>query len=128
MKRVTGLGGVFFLAKDPVALRDWYRTHLGIDVQSWGGTAFDWTDAEGRPVAGTTAWTIGDAAGQDLAPGRSSFMINYRVADLDALLRALRDEGCEVLDKTEQSDFGKFGWVIDPEGNKVELWEPPEGA
>jgi predicted enzyme related to lactoylglutathione lyase len=128
MKRVTGIGGIFFKAKDPVALRAWYKQHLGIDVQSWGGAAFDWTDAEGNPTAGTTAWSINSAEGDSFAPSQSSFMVNYRVADLAALLQALRDEGCNVLDKMDDSDFGKFGWVIDPEGNKVELWQPPPGT
>ena len=125
MKRVTGIGGVFFSAKDPVALRAWYQRHLGIDVQPWGGAAFDWTDADGEPIGGTTAWSIGAADGEQFAPSTSTFMVNYRVADLTALLQALRDEGCTVLDATDDSGYGKFGWVIDPEGNKVELWEPP---
>jgi predicted enzyme related to lactoylglutathione lyase len=127
MKRVTGIGGVFFQAKDPVSLRAWYQKHLGIDVQEWGGTAFTWTDADGNPTKGTTVWSIGAAGGEDFAPSASTFMINYRVADLAALLQTLRQEGCNVLDKTDDSDFGKFGWVMDPEGNKVELWQPPEG-
>jgi predicted enzyme related to lactoylglutathione lyase len=126
MKRVTGIGGIFFKAQDPVALRAWYKDHLGIDVQDWGGAAFTWTDADGRPFAGTTIWNV-SASGSDYAPSTSSFMVNYRVADLQALLTVLRAEGCNVLDKVEESDFGRFGWVLDPEGNKVELWEPPEG-
>jgi predicted enzyme related to lactoylglutathione lyase len=127
MKRVTGIGGIFFYAKDPVALRAWYQRHLGVDVQPWGGAAFDWTDAAGKPVGGTTAWQIGAADSGHFAPGTASFMVNYRVADLPALLQALRDEGCQVLDQSEDGEFGKFGWVIDPEGNKVELWQPPAG-
>jgi len=127
LKRVTGIGGIFFHAKDPVALRAWYQAHLGIDVQTWGGAAFTWEDARGNPVKGTTAWSISAAGGDHFAPSRSPFMINYRVDDLAALLAALRAEGCEVLDKTDDSEFGKFGWVIDPEGNKVELWQPPPG-
>jgi predicted enzyme related to lactoylglutathione lyase len=127
MKRVTGIGGIFFSANDPVALRAWYQRHLGIDVQPWGGTAFTWTDAAGRPTGGTTVWSIGDAKDQSFAPGRPAFMINYRVDDLSALLQLLRDEGCEVLEKTDDSEYGKFGWVLDPEGNKVELWQPPPG-
>lgn len=127
MKRVTGIGGIFFRAKDPVALRAWYKQHLGVDVQSWGGAAFDWTDADGKPTGGTTAWYITPADTKQFAPSTASFMVNYRVDDLTALLAALRDEGCTVLDKTDDSEMGKFGWVIDPEGNKVELWEPPAG-
>lgn len=127
MKRVTGIGGIFFQAKDPVALRAWYQKHLGIDVQSWGGTAFTWTDGAGNPTPGMTVWSIGATGSSQFEPSTAPFMINYRVDDLAALLRALREEGCNVLDKTDDSDFGKFGWVIDPEGNKVELWQPPEG-
>jgi predicted enzyme related to lactoylglutathione lyase len=125
MKRVTGIGGVFIRAKDPAKLRAWYKAHLGIDIQAWGGTAFRWVDAAGAPVNGTTAWAVSNGA--DFAPSTASFMINYRVADLHGLLKALRDEGCEVLEKVEESEYGKFGWVMDPEGNKVELWQPPEG-
>ncbi len=127
MKRVTGIGGIFIQARDPAALRDWYRIHLGIDVQDWGGTAFRWVDDAGKPVGGTTVWSIGDAAGDYFAPSKSPFMINYRVADLHALIKVLRAEGCDVAEKVEESEFGKFGWVMDPEGNKVELWEPPPG-
>ncbi len=125
MKRVTGIGGVFFRAKDPGALQIWYKTHLGIDVQEWGGTAFRWVDDAGTPANGMTVWSIGD--GSNFVPGTAPFMINYRVADLHALMEALRNEGCQVLDKVDESEFGKFGWVVDPEGNKVELWQPPEG-
>ena len=125
VKRVTGIGGVFLKAKDPAKLRAWYKTHLGIDVQAWGGASFRWVDAAGVPVKGKTAWYVGN--GSTFAPSESSFMINYRVADLPGLLQLLRAEGCQVLDKVEQSDFGIFGWVMDPEGNKVELWQPPEG-
>ena len=127
MKRVTGIGGVFFKAKDPEALRVWYQLHLGIDVQEWGGAAFPWTGTDGKPAAGTTIWSIDDGDGY-FAPGTATFMVNYRVADLHGLIGALRSEGCNVLDKVEESEYGKFGWVIDPEGNKVELWEPPPGG
>lgn len=127
MTRVTGIGGIFFQARDPEALRAWYRTHLGIDVQAWGGAAFHWTDAAGRPTGGTTIWSIGAASDEPFAPGTAPFMVNYRVEDLAALLQALREEGCQVLEKTDDSEYGKFGWVVDPEGNKVELWEPPPG-
>lgn len=120
MKRVTGIGGVFIKAKDPDKLRAWYKTHLGIDVQTWGGAAFT-----GVPAKAKTAWFVGD--GSDFEPSNSSFMINYRVADLRGLLRLLREESCQVLDKVEESDYGIFGWVMDPEGNKVELWQPPAG-
>jgi len=127
MKRVTGIGGIFFTAKDPVALRAWYKAHLGIDVQEWGGTAFTWTDDAGVPANGTTSWSIGGPGKEYFAPSISPFMINYRVSNLAAVLQALRAEGCNVLEKTDSSEFGKFGWVMDPEGNKVELWQPPVG-
>lgn len=127
MKRVTGIGGIFFNAKDPAALRAWYKNHLGIDVQDWGGTAFSWTDGAGQPTAGTTVWSINAGDSGLFSPSRASFMINYRVEDLAALLQALRIEGCEVLEKMDDSEYGKFGWVLDPEGNKVELWQPPAG-
>lgn len=127
MKRVTGIGGIFFKAQDAPALRDWYRKHLGIDVQDWGGAAFLWQDDEGKPTGGTTVWNIGSAEGNYYAPSTAPFMINYRVADLHGLLAALRAEGCNVLEKVDDSEYGKFGWVMDPEGNKVELWEPPAG-
>jgi predicted enzyme related to lactoylglutathione lyase len=125
MKRVTGIGGIFFQAKDPVRLRAWYKTHLGIDVQDWGGAVFTWTDGGGNPMKGSTVWSIAAADGDAFAPSKSPYMINYRVDDLAALLEALRAEDCNVLDKTDDSEHGKFGWVIDPEGNKVELWQPP---
>lgn len=125
LQRVTGIGGVFFKAKDPAKLRAWYKAHLGIDVQVWGGAAFRWTDASGNPTGGSTAWRI--SSGADFAPSEASFVINYRVADLRALLKALREEGCQVLEKFEETKFGLFGAVLDPEGNKVELWQPAEG-
>ena len=125
MKRVTGIGGVFFKAKDPAKLRAWYKTHLGIDVQPWGGATFRWGDSADVPANAKTAWFVGD--GSNFKPSDASFMINYRVADLHGLLRLLREEGCQVLDKVDESKFGIFGWVMDPEGNKVELWQPPEG-
>ena len=127
MKRVTGIGGIFFNSTDPVALGAWYKKHLGIDVQDWGGTAFTWTDSQGKPTAGTTIWSVGDAKSNSFAPGKAPFMINYRVADLHALVKVLKTEGCKVLDKIDESEYGKFAWVIDPDGNKVELWEPPPG-
>lgn len=124
MKRVTGLGGIFFKAKDPKALAEWYRQHLGMDVTEWGGVVFRW--AEDSPT-GTTVWSPFKEGTDYFAPSTAPFMINFRVADLHALLAALRAEGCDVQDKVDESEFGKFGWVVDPEGNKLELWEPPAG-
>ena len=129
MKRVIGIGGIFFKAKDAPALQAWYKQHLGVDVQPWGGAAFDWTDADGKPTGGTTAWCINGEKSDQFAPSTAPFMVNYRVDDLDALVSALRAEGCNVLEKTvDDADFGKFAWVMDPEGNKVELWQPLAGG
>jgi predicted enzyme related to lactoylglutathione lyase len=127
MKRVTGIGGIFFKAKDAPVLRSWYQKHLGIEVQVWGGAAFKWSNADGKPVAGTTAWSINSKDSDLFAPSAASFMVNYRVDDLHALIKALKEEGCNVLEKIDESEYGKFAWVIDPEGNKVELWQPPAG-
>ena len=127
MNRVTGIGGIFFKARDPQAMQAWYKRHLGIDVQEWGGAAFTWTDNDGKPYAGTTAWSITSTTSDQFAPSDSTFMVNYRVDDLHALVKVLRDEGCNVLDNVDDSEYGKFGWVIDPEGNKIELWEPNPG-
>ncbi|MFN8224230.1 MAG: VOC family protein [Gaiellales bacterium] len=127
VRRVTGIGGVFFKADNPAALCDWYRDHLGLDVQEWGGAVLAWADADGNPIRGTTVWSVTDTGSDHFAPSTAHFMVNYRVDDLDALLEALRTEGCDVLEATDESELGKFGWVIDPEGNKVELWEPPSG-
>ncbi len=128
MTRVTGIGGIFIKARDPVALREWYRVHLGVPVQSWGGASFDWVTPENPGGVGTTAWNISPMSSDYFAPSTSPFMVNYRVKELHALLALLREEGCAVDAKgVEESEFGKFGWVIDPEGNKVELWEPPTG-
>ena len=123
MKRVTGIGGIFFKSKDPKALGEWYKTHLGMDVTDWGGAIFQW-GGEGSSE-GMTIWSTFSEISDEMAPSTAPFMINYRVDDLDALMAALKSEGCQVIENTEPSDFGKFGWVIDPDGNKIELWEPP---
>jgi predicted enzyme related to lactoylglutathione lyase len=125
MKRVTGIGGIFFKAADPKALGAWYREHLGLDVTDWGGAVFPWGGPDGP--AGMTLWSPFAQDTRYMEPGTASFMVNFRVADLDALLAALRSEGCNVMDAIESSEQGRFGWVIDPEGTKVELWEPPAG-
>ncbi|MQP76686.1 VOC family protein [Stenotrophomonas sp. MYb238] len=125
MKRVTGIGGIFFKAQDPAALAAWYRDHLGLDVAGWNGAVFSWGGEGSSP--GMTIWSPFAADTTYMAPSTSSFMVNFRVADLEALLPVLHAEGCDVVDRTETSEQGKFGWVIDPEGNKVELWEPPAG-
>ena len=124
MKRVTGIGGIFFKAKDPDKLKAWYRTHLGIESEKWGAV-FHWHD-DPRSADGSTAWSIFPEQTKYFEPSTQSFMINFRVANLEELLKQLRAEGVEVDPKSgEDSDFGKFGWLMDPEGNRVELWEPP---
>lgn len=125
MNRVTGIGGIFFKAKDQQALLAWYRQHLGIDVQAWGGVMFRWHSPEKPNLHGGTAWSIFPASSTYFAPSTAPFMVNYRVENLHELLALLRAEGCDVDSKTEESEYGKFGWVMDPEGNRVELWEPP---
>jgi len=127
MKRITGVGGVFFKAKDPKALGDWYREHLGVPLETWGGAAFRWQSVDNPTGIGTTSWSLFEESTTYFGQGSASFMVNYRVHDLHALLAALRAEGCAVEAKVEESEYGKFGWVTDPEGNRVELWEPPPG-
>jgi predicted enzyme related to lactoylglutathione lyase len=128
MSRVVGIGGVFIKAKDPGALRAWYREHLGMDIEDWGGMAFQWNRSDGPGNHGATIWSVFEDDASYFAPSRAPFMVNYIVNDLHTVLAALRGEGCDVDDKTEASEFGKFGWVMDPEGNRVELWEPPPKA
>jgi predicted enzyme related to lactoylglutathione lyase len=116
LQRVTGIGGIFFKARNPKALAAWYRDFLGIPLQDWGGAVF--------VEAGTTVWNVFPES-SDYFGHTQRYMVNYRVADLHGLLTTLRSEGCRVEDKVEESELGKFGWVIDPEGNRVELWQPP---
>ena len=128
MRRVTGIGGIFFKAQDAPSLRAWYQRHLGIDIdQTYGYAAFQWTDSDGKPTGGTTILSIAPSDSKQFLPSDAPFMVNDRVDDLHGLVAALRAEGCNVLDKIDESEYGKFGWVIDPEGNKVELWQPPAG-
>lgn len=127
MKRVTGIGGIFFKAQDPKALGAWYKRHLGIDVLDWGGAAFQWKTADNPEGVGTTIWSPFAADTTYFGPSQSPFMINYRVDDVHALIAVLRAEGVQVEGEVQESEYGKFGWVIDPEGNKLELWEPPAG-
>ena len=121
MARVIGIGGVFLKAKDPDGLRAWYQRHLGFEVQSWGGVTFP-----GDRPGGVTAWSLFPDSTEYFAPSKAAFMVNYVVDDLHGLLAALRAEGCEVDAKVEESEYGKFGWVMDPEGNRIELWQAPE--
>jgi predicted enzyme related to lactoylglutathione lyase len=123
-KRVTGLGGMFFKSRDPKATLDWYRTHLGIDAEDWGGYAFQWTEKDRPEQTGYTVWSAFPADTKHFAPGDQEFMVNYRVADLVGLIAALKSEGVEVVEDVQQHENGKFAWILDPEGRKVELWEP----
>ena len=126
MTHVTGIGGIFFKAEDPKSLKEWYREHLGIDAGDYGAT-FNWRDDNDPTKQGQTLWTPFPKDTKYFDPGTAPFMINYRVADLDGLVKALREEGVEV--KSESSEYGNFAWISDPEGNRIELWEPaPESA
>lgn len=126
MKRVTGLGGIFFKSKDPKALFAWYEEHLGIPRQYGTGTSFDWREADDPEKTGTTAWSIFPQNTEYFNPSQSPFMMNFRVDDLAALLEALRAEGVQVDPKVEEHEYGKFAWIMDPDGNRIELWEPPK--
>lgn len=125
-ERVTGIGGVFFKAEDPAKLRTWYQEHLGVPVDPYGGASFLWKDKERPDEEGMTVWSLFDRDTRYYEPSQSSFMINYRVRDLNAMLAQLRSEGIEPVGGMEESEYGRFAWVMDPEGNKIELWEPPQ--
>jgi predicted enzyme related to lactoylglutathione lyase len=123
MQRVTGIGGIFFKAKDPEKLYQWYEKHLGICRESHGdGVSFRWADDRAEP--GMTVWAIFPSDTKYFNPSASPFMINFRVADLDAVLSTLKSEGVEIDSKREDYDYGRFAWIMDPEGNRIELWEP----
>jgi catechol 2,3-dioxygenase-like lactoylglutathione lyase family enzyme len=119
--RITGIGGVFFKAKDPKALAAWYRDVLGLPVQPWGGAALRF-DAPGHPPA--AAWSAFPESTTYFGPSTADFMIDYAVDDLDAVLARLHAKGVEVLKRDDSDEHGRFAWVLDPEGHKVELWEP----
>ena len=123
MGRVTGLGGVFFKADDPKRLSSWYETHLGLKGED-GSVFFHWRERD-ADAAGMTVWSIFPRDSTYFDPSRAPFMLNYRVDDLDALLERLRAEGVTIDDRREDSQYGRFAWVMDPEGNRIELWQPP---
>ena len=125
MKRVTGLGGVFFKAKDPNAMYEWYEKHLGIEGKPGTGAMFHWRDAEKPDEKGMTVWSIFPESTKYFGTGPQPLMMNFLVDDMDALLKTLREEGVTVA-KDEAHEYGKFAWIIDPEGNRIELWEPPK--
>ncbi len=122
--RVVGLGGVFIKARDPKLLRDWYRRHLGLDInEQYGGCTLPLN--EPPQPGGYSVFSVFGEESKYFDPSPKSFMLNFRVADLTAVLAALRAEGCAVDDKEERGEYGNFGWVMDPEGHRIELWEPP---
>lgn len=127
MERVTGIGGVFFKARDPVTMKAWYRGRLGIPVEEGGWATFVWHEGSTPERPGSTVFSLFSADTGYFGPGPAPFMINFRVADLDALLEQLRAQGVEIARGVEQEEAGRFAWVVDPEGNRVELWEPAEG-
>ena len=127
MKHVLGIGGIFFKAQDSDKLAAWYKGHLGLEVEEYGGVTFR-EGAGDDPAPKRQAHTVWSPFAADtdyFSPSEKPFMINFRVADLDALLAKLRAEGVTVEERTEKSEFGYFGWAMDLEGNKIELWEPP---
>jgi predicted enzyme related to lactoylglutathione lyase len=126
MKKVTGIGGIFFKCKDPNKMKEWYKTHLGLDTSPYGAS-FEWRQAEDSTKKGSTQWAPFAETTKYFDPSTKDFMINYRVENLEALVAELKNEGVTILDKVEDSDYGKFVHIIDLEGNKVELWEPKDG-
>ena len=121
MAGVTGFGGFFFKAQDPQALNAWYAKHLGLQIEKFGGAKFNEDTA--RP--GCIVWTPFKQDTQYFAPSDKPYMMNFRVDDLHALLAQLRGAGVQVDARVDESEYGRFGWIMDPEGNRVELWEPP---
>jgi catechol 2,3-dioxygenase-like lactoylglutathione lyase family enzyme len=132
-QRVTGIGGVFFKSQDPAKLADWYRVHLGIASESGGTGAkaprfhpFEWKETDDPAKTGVTVWTVFPESSKYFDPSHAPFMINYRVANLERLLAQLKSEGVTVDDKIDDEPNGRFGWAMDPEGNRIELWQPAE--
>lgn len=119
--RVTGLGGFFFKSKDPDKVKNWYNKHLGLNTDEYGCT-FHWKDTDGKDCS--TQLSPMEESTSYFKPSEKSFMMNFRVKNLEELLKVLKEEGVEIVGEMETYDFGKFGWIMDPEGNKIELWEP----
>ncbi|GIU36415.1 VOC family protein [Shewanella colwelliana] len=124
MAKVIGLGGIFFKSKDPKALAQWYKNHLQLPVEPWGGAAFYLNNLE--PIAGSSysVWTPMSDDTDYLDPSTQPFMFNLIVDDLNEALAQVKNGGAQIIAETEESEFGRFGWFIDPDGNKVELWQP----
>ena len=124
MAKITGIGGVFFKAKrDPAALSAWYQKHLGLALEDWGGAILKWPDDHAEDK-GLTVWNAAKPDTDWFSPSGSSFMINYRVDNLDELITQLRAAGIAILKGPEHHENGKFAWLLDPDENKIELWEP----
>jgi predicted enzyme related to lactoylglutathione lyase len=128
MKKVTGLGGVFIKAMDPKGLAAWYQRHLGIGFNGNSYVDLPFTDEKGMVSPGYNVISFFSADNNYFNPSQKQAMINLRVSDLFSLLDQLRDEGVTIVGDPLDEEYGKFGWIIDPEGNKIELWEPPAGT
>ncbi len=125
IKRVTGIGGLFFKSKDPDKLKIWYKKHLGFNTDDWGCT-FWWKNNNGTPAS--TQWSPFRSDTPYFSPSKKDFMFNYRVDDLSELLKKLKEEGVRIVGEVEEYEYGKFGWIVDPDENKIELWEPIDTA
>jgi predicted enzyme related to lactoylglutathione lyase len=123
MKRVTGLGGVFFTSNNPKRIAEWYRRHLGIRIADGKAGILEWKE-KGKRGEAYTIWAPFPRNTRYFRPGKKQFMLNYRVENLKGLLKQLKKEGVRVIGSVEEYDYGNFGWIMDPDGNKVELWEP----
>ena len=123
MKRVTGIGGVFFKSKDPKKATEWYQKHLGLETNPYGAT-FEWYESPDSTTKAQTQWTPFAETSKYFEPSNRDFMINYRVENLEALIVELKKEGVTILDDIATYDYGKFVHILDSEGNKIELWEP----
>jgi predicted enzyme related to lactoylglutathione lyase len=123
MKKVTGIGGIFFKCKDPIKLKEWYKTHLGIDGGQYGKT-FEWRQDDDPEKKGSTTWNLNTEAAKMYEPSKKDFMINYTVENLEALVEQLKKDGVTIVDNIESYDYGKFVHIMDTEGNKIQLWEP----
>jgi len=123
MKKVTGIGGIFFKSKDPKAINEWYKTHLGFNTTPYG-TNFEWREMDDSTKKGITVWNPFKDDTKYFEPSTKEFMINYRVGNLEALVEELKKADVTIVDKIETYDYGKFVHIMDPEGNKIELWEP----
>ncbi|MEO1449331.1 MAG: VOC family protein [Bacteroidota bacterium] len=123
MKRVTGIGGIFFRSKDTAATKKWYETHLGIQMDKWG-SAFEWRQAEDANLKGFTQWSPMSQDTEYFGNPDQQFMVNYRVKDLEGLVETLKAEGVTIVDKIQTFDYGKFVHILDGDGRRIELWEP----